>query len=286
MSRIAFVNGRYCPLSSAFVHVEDRGFQFADGVYEVCEVRDGKLIDEARHLARLRRSLDELRITPPMGEAPLKAILREVIWRNRVIDGMVYFQVTRGRAKRDFAFPAPETRPSLIVIARSTDRTKAEALAETGISVVTTPDNRWDRVDIKSVALLPNALARQAAKEKGAREAWFYDKEGYVTEGASSNAWIVTKEGTLVTRPADHGILRGVTRTTLFDLARREGLQIAERPFTVDEAKVAREAFVTAATTLVMPVVRIDETPVGDGKPGPLVLSLRRNFHSIAEAAL
>ncbi len=286
MSRIAFVNGRYCPLASAFVHIEDRGFQFADGVYEVCEVLGGKIIDETRHLQRMGRSLSELKIRPPMSEAALKSVLRETIRRNRVSDGMVYFQVTRGQAKRDFVFPAPETRPSFVVIARSVDRAKAEALAAAGISVVTLPDNRWDRVDIKSVSLLPNALARQAAKEKGAREAWFYDRDGYVTEGAASNAWIVTKEGTLVTRPAEHGILRGVTRTTLFDLARREGLAIAERPFTVEEAKAAREAFVTAATTLVMPVVRIDGTTIGDGKPGSLVVALRRNFHSIAEAAM
>jgi D-alanine transaminase len=211
-------------------------------------------------------------------------ILRETIRRNRVRDGMVYFQVTRGMAKRDFIFPAPDTPSSLIVIARSSSRAKAEALAAAGISVITVPDNRWERVDIKSVSLLPNALARQAAKEKGAREAWFVDRDGFVTEGAASNAWIVTADGRLVTRPAERGILRGVTRTTLFDLARREGLGIEERPFTVNEAKAAREAFVTAATTLVMPVVRIDDAVIGDGKPGPLVTSMRRQFHEVAEA--
>jgi D-alanine transaminase len=284
MSRIAYVNGLYVPLASAAVHIEDRGFQFADGVYEVCEVRDGRLIDETRHLQRLHRSLSELRIAPPVAEGALKLILRETIRRNRVRDGMVYFQVTRGMARRDFVFPEPDTPSSLIVIARSTSRTKADALARAGISVITVPDNRWDRVDIKSVSLLPNALARQAAKEMGAREAWFVDRDGFVTEGAASNAWIVTAQGRLTTRPAERGILRGVTRTTLFDLARREGFGIEERPFTVDEAKAAKEAFVTAATTLVMPVVRIDDAIIGDGKPGPLAAAMRRQFHEVAEA--
>jgi D-alanine transaminase len=229
--------------------------------------------------------LRELRIAMPMAEASLKVVLRETIRRNRISDGMVYLQVTRGVARRDFVFPPEDTASSLIVIARSTDRGRAEALASDGIAVLSLPDNRWDRVDIKSVSLLPNALARQAAKEKGAREAWFVDRDGYVTEGAASNAWIVTREGSLVTRPAEQGILRGVTRTTLLDLARRDGLVAVERPFTLDEAKAAREAFVTAATTLVMPVVRIDDAAVGDGRPGPVTKRLRSEFHSVAERA-
>jgi D-alanine transaminase len=286
MSRIAYVNGRYVPHREASVHIEDRGFQFADGVYEVCEILSGRIIDETRHLERLKRSLRELRIAMPVAEASLKAIIRETIRRNRVSDGMVYLQVTRGVARRDFIFPPDETPSSLIVIARSTDRGRADALAANGISVVSFPDNRCDRVDIKSVSLLPNALARQAAKEKGAREAWFVDRDGYVTEGAASNAWIVTREGSLITRPAETGILRGVTRTTLLDLARREGLLAVERPFSLDEAKAAREAFVTAATTLVMPVVRIDDAAVGNGRPGLLTTRLRREFHSIAESAV
>jgi D-alanine transaminase len=285
MSRIAYVNGRYLPLARASVHIEDRGFQFADGIYEVCEIRDGSIIDEARHLRRMNRSLGELRIALPVAESALRVILRETIRRNHVREGMVYWQVTRGAARRDFAFPPATTPPSLIVIARKIDRAKVEALARTGIAVATVPDNRWDRVDIKTVALLPNALARETAKDKGAREAWFVDKDGFVTEGAASNAWIVTKEGTLVTRPAEQGILRGVTRTTLFDLAGREGLVVVERPFTVAEAKAAREAFVTAATQIVMPVVRIDDTPIGDGMPGPVATALRRGFHAVAEAA-
>ena len=285
MSRIAYVNGQYVPLRQASVHVEDRGFQFADGVYEVCEVLGGALIDETRHVERLKRSLRELAIAMPIAESALKLVLRETIRRNRVRDGMVYFQVTRGAAKRDFIFPAPDTPPSLVVIARSIDRAKAEAGAAQGIGVLTMPDNRWERVDIKSTGLLPNALARQKAKEQGAREAWFVDAEGYVTEGAASNAWIVSKEGTLITRAAERGILRGVTRTTLIDLAARDGVPVNERPFTVAEALAAREAFVTAATTLIMPVVRVDGRPVGDGRPGPFTLRLRAHFHEVAERA-
>jgi D-alanine transaminase len=283
MSRIAYVNGQYVPFASAAVHVEDRGFQFADGVYEVCEVHGGRLVDETRHTERLKRSLRELRIAMPVAESALKVILRETIRRNRVREGLVYLQVTRGVAKRDFVFPPAETASSLIVIARAADRAKAEAIAAAGIAVITLPDNRWERVDIKSVSLLPNALARQLAKQAGAREAWFVDHDGFVTEGAASNAWIVTQDGTLVTRPADFGILRGVTRTTLFDLAKRDGIAIVERPFSVAEARSAREAFVTAATTLVMPVVAIDGAPVGDGKPGALTTRLRAQFHGVAE---
>ena len=283
MSRTAYVNGVYAPLRDASVHIEDRGFQFADGVYEVCEVFGGKLVDETRHVARLKRSLSELGIRMPMEEGALRVILRETIRRNRVVDGMVYFQVTRGAAKRDFVFPAPDTPPTLVVIARSIDRAKTEAGAASGISVITLPDNRWERVDIKSTGLLPNALARQKAKLAGAKEAWFFDEQGYVTEGAASNAWIVTRENTLLTRPAETGILRGVTRTTLIDLAKRDNLIVTERPFTVAEAKGAREAFVTAATTLIMPVVKIDDTLVNDGKPGDLAKKLRAHFHSIAE---
>lgn len=286
MSRIAYVNGVYVPLRDACVHIEDRGFQFADGVYEVCEVFGGRLIDETRHLARLKRSLSELGIGMPVGEGALKVILRETVRRNRVRNGLVYLQVTRGAARRDFVFPAADTPPTLVVTARSVDRSKAEAGAANGISVISLPDNRWERVDIKSTGLLPNALARQRAKERGAKEAWFVDKDGYVTEGAASNAWIITRENTLLTRPAESGILRGVTRTTLLDLARRDNLLVSERPFTLAEAKAAREAFVTAATALIMPVVRIDDTVIGDGKPGALTARLRARFHEVAERSL
>jgi D-alanine transaminase len=283
LSRIAFVNGRYLPHAQAVVHVEDRGYQFADGVYEVCEVREGRIVDERRHLQRLSRSLGELRIPPPMTPRALGFVLRETVRRNRVRDGLLYLQVTRGVARREHAFPAQGTRPSLVVTARSRDRAKAETLAEAGISVITLDDNRWERVDIKTIALVPNVLARQAAREAGAAEAWFVDEEGFVTEGAASNAWIVTGEGALVTRPAESGILRGITRTVVFEVAAAAKLRIEERPFRVSEALQAREAFVTAATQIVMPVVKIDGTAIADGKPGAVARALRARFHAVAE---
>ena len=283
MSRIAYVNGRYLPMRSAMVHIEDRGYQFGDGVYEVCEVREGRLIDERRHLARLRRSLDELRIRTPMSPKALGVVLREVIARNRIGYGTVYLQVTRGVARRDHAFPAPDVSPSLVVTARPLDGRRNAALATAGIAVISVPDNRWDRVDIKTIGLLPNVLARQAAIEQGARDAWFVDKDGAVTESASANAWIVTQAGTLVTRPADHGILRGITRTVLFDVVKAQGLTLEERAFTLEEVRAAREAFVTAASQIVLPVVRIDGHLIGDGKPGPIATALRREFHRYSE---
>lgn len=283
MSRIAYVNGRYVPLGEASVHIEDRGFQFADGVYEVCEVRGGYIVDGVRHLARLRRSLHELQMQEPMDERALDVVIRETVRRNRVHDGLVYIQVTRGVARRDFLFPGDDVAPTLVVIARTVDPAKAEAPAMDGVGVVTVEETRWARVDIKTTGLLPNVLAKETARAAKAKEAWFVDRDGNVTEGASSNAWIVTADGVLVTRPADFGILRGITRTTLFDVAREEGLRIEERPFTVAEAKAAHEAFLTSATTIVMPIVRIDGKPVGDGKPGPLARKLRQHFHTVAE---
>lgn len=283
MSRIAYVNGRYLPRRDATVHIEDRGYQFADGVYEVCEVRGGCIIDERRHLDRLQRSLGELQIALPMPSAALSVVMRETIRRNRVRDGIVYVQITRGVARRDHAFPPIGTPPSMVVTARSLDLAGNERLAAEGIAVITVPDGRWARVDIKTTALLPNVLAKQAARARGAREAWFVDREGWVTEGASTNAWIVTKDGKVVTRPADNGILRGITRTVLIETIKAQGLVLEERPFTVAEAQTAQEAFVTAASQVVMPVVRIDDRAIGTGKPGPITTALRRNFHGYAE---
>jgi len=283
MSRIAYVNGRYVPHALAMVHVEDRGYQFADGVYEVCEVREGRLVDERRHLERLVRSLAEIRIQAPMSNAALAVVMRETLRRNRVRDGFLYLQITRGVARREHAFPPPGTRPSLVVTVRASDRAKLEALAEAGIVVVTMSDNRWERVDIKTIGLLPNVLARQAARDRGAREAWFIDKEGLVTEGTSSNAWIVTPAGAIVTRPATPGILKGITRGVVLEVAARQGLTIEERPFSVAEALTAREAFVTAATQIVMPVVEIDGKKIADGRPGPVARALRARFHDVAE---
>jgi D-alanine transaminase len=283
MSRIAYVNGRYVPHSAAVVHVEDRGYQFSDGVYEVCEVRGGGVIDERRHLDRLQRSLSELRIRPPMSRAALSVIMRETIRRNRVGNGIVYLQVTRGVARRDHAFPPPDTLPGLVVSARSTDFVGNEKLAAAGIAVITVPDDRWARPDIKTISLLPNVLAKQAAREQGAREAWFVDRQGYVTEGASTNAWIVTAESEVLTRPTDQGILRGITRTVLIEAIKGQGLQFEERPFTLEEVFQAQEAFVTAASQIVMPVVRVNGRCIGNGSPGPIAQMLRRVFHNHAE---
>ncbi|HVZ52541.1 MAG TPA: D-amino-acid transaminase [Pseudolabrys sp.] len=283
MSRIAYVNGRYLPRLEAAVSVEDRGFQFADGVYEVCEVRAGRLIDERRHMARLDRSLNELRIARPMSPAALAVVLRETVRRNRVRDGIVYLQVTRGAAPRDFPFPAADTPPTVVVTARSNDLARLEQVAADGIAIVTMPDIRWQRVDIKSVALLPNVLAKQAARDQGGREAWLVDARGYVTEGASSNAWIVSRDGVLITRPLGNDILPGITRSVVLDLVREQGLSFEERAFTVAEAYDAREAFVTSASQLVQPVVRIDGRPVGNGAPGLMASALRRDYHRYAE---
>ena len=285
MFRIAYVNGRYRPHHEAAVHIEDRGYQFADGVYEVCEIRDGRLIDERRHLERLGRSLTALQMAAPMSDRALGAVLRETVARNRVRNGLVYLQVTRGVARRDHAFPTAQTSPSVVVTAGRLDRGRYDREAAAGVAVISMPENRWGRVDIKSIALLPNVLAKQAAREQGAREAWFVDRDGRVTEGSSSNAWIVTAQGHLVTRPADHGILRGVARTVVFDVARAHGVEVEERAFTIAEAYAAREAFMTAASQIVLPVVRIDGRLIGEGTPGPIASALRHDFHLYAEAS-
>ena len=283
MSRIAYVNGRYVPHREACVHVEDRGYQFADGVYEVCEVRGGRLVDQRRHMERLLRSLGELRIGMPMTTTAFGIVLRETVQRNRVREGIVYIQVTRGVARRDHAFPSANTRPSMVVTARAHDAAANERIANEGIAVITVPENRWPRVDIKSVSLLPNVLAKQAARDQGAKEAWYVDHDSTVIEGSSSNAWIVTADRKVVTRPVSNAILRGITRTVLLDVLADHGLELDERPFTVEEAYAAREAFVTSATQIVMPVVRIDGRPIGNGAPGLLAGALRSDFHRFAE---
>ena len=283
MSRVVYVNGRYRPHRDAVVHVEDRGFQFGDGVYEVCEIFAGRIVDERRHMERLRRSLSELRIRLPMPLSALTVVLHEIVRRNRVADGIVYLQITRGVARREHAFPSPEVAPSIVVSARRLDRSQGERLAQGGIAIVTLPETRWARVDIKAIALLPNVLARQAAREQGAREAWFIDRDGLVTEGAASNAWIVTQEGKAVTRPADYAILRGISREVVLEALGAAGIPFEERAFRMEEALGAREAFITAASLLVMPVVRIDGHAIGDGKPGPVATTLRRAFHRHAE---
>lgn len=282
MSRIAYVDGRYLLRARAAVSVEDRGYQFADGVYEVCEVRSGRLVDEQRHMARLDRSLRELGIDRPMSVAALSVVLHETVHRNRVRDGIVYVQITRGVAPRDFPFPSPAPRPTVVVLARNNDAARLEQLAAEGVGVVTVPDIRWGRVDIKSVALLPNVLAKQAAREQGAREAWLVDGQGRVTEGASSNAWIIDREGTLITHPLGHDILPGITRSVVIEMLTAQGLRFEERAFTVEEAYAAREAFITSASQIVLPVVRIDGRPVGNGGPGLIATRLRRDYHQYA----
>jgi len=284
VGRIAYVNGRYLPQARAMVHIEDRGYQFGDGVYEVCEIKGGALIDEARHIERLRRSLKELSIGAPLALGALALVMREIIARNKISDGYLYIQVTRGVGPRDHCFPIPSVRPSLVMTARAIDPAKGATLAAKGIAVVSMPDIRWKRPDIKTIGLLPNVLARQAAKEQGAYEAWLIDAEGMVTEGSASNAWIVSQDGVIITRHIDNAILRGVTRTTLLELIAADGLRLEERSFSLAEAKAAREAFITGATTLVMPVVCIDGEPVGDGRPGPLAHRLRARFHGMAAA--
>jgi D-alanine transaminase len=249
----------------------------------VLAVIGGHLVDEGPHLTRLARSLGELRIAAPMTEAALKIVMREVVRRNGVRDGALYLQVTRGAAPRDHAFPQT-AKPVLVVTARR-KKPADPGLAADGIGVITIPDIRWRRCDIKSVALIANVLGKQRAKEAGAYEAWQVDSDGRVTEGTSTNAWIVTADGAAVTRQADNAILNGVTRLAVFDIIRREGYRLVERPFTVAEAKTAREAFVTSTAVELLPVVRIDGDPVGDGRPGPLSRALREFYLAHAAAA-
>jgi len=283
MSRIAYVAGQYLPHRLAAVHIEDRGYQFADGVYEVIAVVDGHLVDKERHLTRLRRSLAELRIARPMPDSALTIVIREVVRRNGVDTGIVYLQVTRGAAPREHAFPKAG-KPTLVVTSRRT-RPPDPKLGQEGIAVITIPDIRWQRCDIKSVALVANVLGKQQAKEAGAYEAWQVDRDGRITEGTSTNAWIVTADNTVVTRAADTAILNGVTRAAVFEILDRAGYRLVERPFTVAEAKAAREAFLTSTTADLLPVVRIDGAPVGEGRPGRLSQELRAAYFAHAAAA-
>ena len=278
MSRIAYVNGAYVPLTAATVSIQDRGFQFADSIYEVWAVRGGRLYDAAEHMARFQRSLSELRITPPMTEPSLWAVIRETIRRNRVRDGIVYLQVSRGAANRDHVFPSPAVKPTIVVTAKNLDQRAISKRAEAGINVITLPETRWARRDIKSTNLLPNALARQEAKEEGAFEAWFVDEHGLVTEGTSSNAFIVSTDGVIITRPLSNDLLHGVTRASLIRIARDRQMRIEERAFSVEEAKAAREAFISAASNPAVPVITIDGATIGDGRPGPVTQALRAAY--------
>jgi D-alanine transaminase len=276
MPRHAYVNGRYLPHAQAAVHIEDRGYQFADGVYEVIPVYKGILVDQGPHLDRLERSLRELGIAMPASRAAIKLIARELMRRNDLSHGFLYMQVTRGVAPRDHKFP-DNAEPALVMTTRQTKPHSEEILGE-GLKVITIPDIRWGRCDIKSTSLLPNVLAKQQAAEAGAYEAWQIDAEGRITEGSSSNAWIVTAEGKVVTRDASKAILNGITRLALLQLIRGEGYGLEERAFTLDEAKAAREAFLISSTSFLLPVTRIDDTPVGNGHPGILFGKLRARY--------
>ncbi len=280
MPKQAYVNGRYLPHGEAAVHIEDRGYQFADGVYEVVPVASGALVDEDLHLDRLERSLGELHIDMPMSRTALKLVSDELMRRNRLSNGFLYMQVTRGVAPRDHKFPKA-AKPALVMTTRQTKPHSPQMLAE-GVTVITLPDIRWKRCDIKSVSLLPNVLAKQQAVDAGAYEAWMVDEEGKVTEGTSTNAWIVTKDDKLVTRHANNAILNGITRISLLRLAAEEGVEFQERPFSVEEALEAREAFITSSTNFVMPVTQIDGKPVGNGHPGLLTARLRAVYEGYA----
>lgn len=284
MSRVAYVNGRYLPHAQAVVHVEDRGFQFADAVYEYFAVFGGKLADAEGHFERLWRSLDELDMPHPMSEQALEIVLKQTVRLNRVRDGALYLQITRGTAPRDHAFPLPPTPPSVVATAKAVDYRAQDAKAAKGVAVLTHADQRWARCDIKTTGLLPNVLAKQAARAAGAYEAWLVDDLGLVTEGASTNAWIVDAEGVLRTRDTKANILRGVTRKELIALSAQAGCPVSERPFTVAEALAAREAFITAASHFVTPVVSIDGQPVGDGRPGPVAEKLRALYLDMARS--
>jgi D-alanine transaminase len=284
MKGVAYVNGAYVPLAAARVSIQDRGFQFGDAIYEVWAVRGGRIFDAGAHMARLMRSLAELRIAPPMSETALWIVLREVIRRNRVRNGIVYVQISRGATRgRDHTFPTPAVRPTLVVTAKTLDVALLHKRAEQGVKIVTLPETRWARRDIKSVNLLANVLARQAASESGAFEAWFVDAGGFVIEGTSSSAFIIDAGGALRTRPLSNDLLHGVTRAALLAIARAHKLKVVETAFTVAEAKAAREVFITHASNAAVPVTSIDDVPISSGRPGPVAKALRAAYLS-AEA--
>jgi len=279
MSRIVYVNGEYVPEEDAMISVFDRGFLFADGVYEVSAVINRKLVDNDAHMARLARSMNELKMTPPGTAEEIEAIQLKLIEENDLNEGVIYLQVTRGAADRDFAFPIDAT-PSLVMFTQAKSIT-SNAVAEKGISVITVPDIRWKRRDIKTVGLLPASMAKQASVEAGAGDAWFVE-DGIVNEGSSNNAFIVTHEGKIVTRHLGTEILHGITRKAVMALAAQENLEVEERAFTPEEAYEAREAFSTSASAFVMPVVKIDDHVLGNGVPGPVAEKLRALYIEMA----
>lgn len=280
MPRIAYIDGRYQSVADPAISIEDRGYQFADGVYEVIALRGGRLLDDEAHFERLAFSLDELSIPMPMPLDALRHVVRETIRRNRLKDGMVYMQITRGVSRREHAYP-DGMKPVLVVMAYALDAARRRQVAEEGIEVATVPDRRWARCDIKSIALLPNILARREAQAGGANEAWQVDESGHITEGTATNAWIVDAEGRLRTHPVGAKILNGITRRVVCDLAAEMGLEVLEKPFTPAEAQAARECFATASTLTILPVVRIDGAVIGNGAPGQIAHALSKRYDEI-----
>lgn len=274
MPQTAYVNGSYGPISDAHVHINDRGFQFADSVYEGISVRLGKMVDLEPHLGRLWRSMGELSITEPMGRAALKVVLNEVHRKSRFTDAFLYIQVTRGVAPRDHAFPTNAGRASLVVTCKRADFEAVRKRALTGVTTATYPDTRWGRCDIKSTALLPNILAKQAAREAGAFEAILVDTDGFITEGSTTNIWVVTQGGDIVTRPTSDNILAGITRARIKTIAEKLKMRVKEAKISVEEAKNAREVFFTSSSNCAMPIVEIDEHKIGDGTVGPVAKQL------------
>jgi D-alanine transaminase len=281
--RFAYVDGRYVPHGRAAVHIEDRGLQLGDAIYEVCSVIDGRLMDEEEHLERLERSLREIEMAMPMHRNVLKLVMRELVRRNQVRNGLLYLQVTRGAFRRDHSIPKASRRPSLIMTARDMGTAGWERLRTKGIAVMTHPDERWARRDIKTTQLLPNLLAKTAARKSGSWEAWLVDRDGFVTEGASTNAWIVDADGKLTTRALSNDILPGVTRRVILEAAAQSQLAVSERKFTPAEALAAREAFISSAAG-VCPVTSIDGKKIGAGQPGPITRRVQELYAQMSSA--
>ena len=278
MARVAYAGGRYVSIHDKAVAIEDRGYQFADGIYEVIKAIDGRPRDLDRHMARLRRSLGELAIDMPMSEPALKHVIMETLRRNKLRRAIIYVQISRGVAPRNHLFPK-SAKPVLVVTVRRAPF-PSESEFEKGCKVLSMRDIRWERCDIKSISLLPNAIAKQTAKEEGAREALLVDDDGLVTECSSSNAYIVDRDGRIVTRPLSEDILGGITRSVLFEVAQELGITIVERPFSLEEAKNAREAFLTSTSSLVMPITQIDDQVIGNGHPGSITQTLLAHYRT------
>ena len=283
MSRVAYVNGRYLRHAEAQVHVEDRGYQFSDGVYEVILIKNGKMIDEEQHLERLKKSLSSLEINPPMKRAPMRHVMKELIKRNKFRNGIVYIQITRGVAAREHSFPK-YSKPALVMTARRI-ATKTSDEIEAGVKVITIDDIRWKRCDIKSTSLLPNVLGKQTARRQGAYEAWMVDASGFVTEGTSTNAWIVTTDGKLITAELGSNILSGITRDTFIKIIHELNYKLEERQFSVEEAKNAREAFFTSSTSFLTPVSEIDGVVIGNGRAGSVSMELIKAYDNYMKQA-